>query len=292
MYSIELELNLELDFPVIIFGTTEMNASFSSSWVHSKLTTECLRRWEVCFVSHGRNKSFSSSSRLSYFFEDDRRNPHSGSRKFSNRKVYRGHGYDPHREPRSECGYFDGDELYGMISVRQAIMSGRRDIRELLVQDANEISNKKYRAFAADLLSLANSKGIRIRNFPKHDLNMLTENKNHQGFVLRASPLEVDKIESLPNSAVFKCVLALDAVEDPQNLGSLLRTSYFLGVDRVVTRGTNSAPLSPTVSNISFGATEFLPVSRVDSLTKFLEKSRENGWQVILNKTLSHHVAF
>ena len=272
-----------------------MNASFCTTCLQPKLFAEIMRRCESHLFSNARNMSFSTSSRSSDFVEDNRSKSYTGNKTSSSRKAFRGHGYDPDREPRSECGYFDGDELYGMISVMKAITSGRRDIRELLVQDANEMTNKKDKLFAADLLSLANLKGIRIRTFSKHDLNMLTENKNHQGFVLRASPLQVDKLESLPKSDVFKCVLALDAIEDPQNLGSLLRTSYFLGVDRVVTRGINSAPLSPAVSNISCGATEFLPVSRVDSLMKFLEKSRENGWQVRsirsnLNSRLFDHV--
>lgn len=271
-----------------------MNASFCTTCLQPKLFAEIMRRCESHLFSNARNMSFSTSSRSSDFVEDNRSKSYTGNKTSSSRKAFRGHGYDPDREPRSECGYFDGDELYGMISVMKAITSGRRDIRELLVQDANEMTNKKDKLFAADLLSLANLKGIRIRTFSKHDLNMLTENKNHQGFVLRASQLEVDKIESLAKPVGFKCVLALDAVEDPQNFGSLLRTSYFLGVDRVVTRGTNSAPLSPAVSNISCGATEFLPVSRVDSLIKFLEKSRENGWQVraieLMNSSLSLRV--
>jgi 21S rRNA (GM2251-2'-O)-methyltransferase len=111
-----------------------------------------------------------------------------------------------------------------------------------------DLANKKDEKSASEILRIAKAKGITIREFPKHDLNMLTENRPHQGFVLRAAPLQFKKIDSMPSSETFQCVLALDEVWDPQNFGALLRTSHFLGVDRVVVCAKNSAPLSPTVS--------------------------------------------
>jgi 21S rRNA (GM2251-2'-O)-methyltransferase len=75
-------------------------------------------------------------------------------------------------------------------------------------------------------------------------------------------------------------VLALDEVWDPQNFGALLRTAYFLRCDRVVVCSKNSAPLSPAVSRASAGAMEVMPVYSTDNMMKFLDKSRENGWQV------------
>jgi 21S rRNA (GM2251-2'-O)-methyltransferase len=72
----------------------------------------------------------------------------------------------------------------------------------------------------------------------------------------------------------------LDEVWDPQNFGALLRTAYFLRCDRVVVCSKNSAPLSPVVSRASAGAMEVMPVYSTDNMMKFLDKSRENGWQV------------
>jgi 21S rRNA (GM2251-2'-O)-methyltransferase len=67
-----------------------------------------------------------------------------------------------------------------------------------------ELSNKKDEASAREVLMLAQEKNITLREFPKHDLNMLVDNKPHQGFVLRARPLDLDLIDSLPPSDVFK----------------------------------------------------------------------------------------
>jgi 21S rRNA (GM2251-2'-O)-methyltransferase len=76
-------------------------------------------------------------------------------------------------------------------------------------------------------------------------------------------------------------VLALDEVFDPQNFGALLRSSYFLGVDKVVVCAKNSAPLSPVVSKASSGAMENMIVYSTDNMMRFLDKSKDNGWQVI-----------
>jgi len=79
----------------------------------------------------------------------------------------------------------------------------------------------------------------------------------------------------------FRCVLVLDEVWDPQNFGALLRTSHYLGCDKVVACAKNSAPLSPTVSKASSGAMEVIDVYSTGNLMKFLDNAKENGWQVI-----------
>jgi len=75
-------------------------------------------------------------------------------------------------------------------------------------------------------------------------------------------------------------VLALDEVWDPQNFGALLRTAYFLRCDKVVVCRKNSAPLSAAVSRASAGAMEVMQVYSTDNMMRFLDKSKENGWQV------------
>lgn len=76
-------------------------------------------------------------------------------------------------------------------------------------------------------------------------------------------------------------MLALDEVWDPQNFGALLRTAYFLRCDKVVVCSKNSAPLSAVVSRASAGAMEVMQVYSTDNMMKFLDKSKENGWQVV-----------
>eukprot|EP01038_Epipyxis_sp_PR26KG_P008158 gene8158-11041_t len=187
--------------------------------------------------------------------------------------------YEEKKEP--EYGSYDGDHIYGVSAVRLAIVNPKRTIKELLLQSGMELSNKKDEKTASEIVKIAKELNIPIREFSKHDLNMLTENRPHQGFVLRASPIEFIKLDYLEPSTHFRCVLALDEVWDPQNFGALLRTSHFLGCDKVVVCAKNSAPLSPTVSKASSGSLEVMDVYSTNQMMKFLDKSIANGWQVI-----------
>jgi 21S rRNA (GM2251-2'-O)-methyltransferase len=220
---------------------------------------------------------------------------------------YRDNNTHDNDEPREKpYGDYDGDHLYGVSPIKAALISDRRKVEELLVQEGMNLATKKDSKGAADILALAKKRGIPIREFPKHDLNMLSDNRPHQGFVLRASPLRFRRLEgsqalaAQPHGTVatagareeggttstsstrHKVVLALDEVWDPQNFGALLRTAHFLpGVAEVVVCAKNSAPLSETVSKASAGAMESVEVCSVDNMMKFLDNSVKEGWYVV-----------
>jgi tRNA G18 (ribose-2'-O)-methylase SpoU len=75
--------------------------------------------------------------------------------------------------------------------------------------------------------------------------------------------------------------LALDQIVDPQNLGALLRSAHFFGVDGVVTCAQASAPFSAAASKASSGAMEIMTIGEAKNLLQFLSRSRENGWTVV-----------
>jgi 21S rRNA (GM2251-2'-O)-methyltransferase len=103
-------------------------------------------------------------------------------------------------------GRYDGDHIYGVNSVRLALMAGRREIKELIIQTGMDLANKKDATAVKEILQLAEQKGIEVREFSKHDLNMMSDNKPHQGFVLRAQPLNFTSITHLEPSAQFRFV--------------------------------------------------------------------------------------
>jgi hypothetical protein len=76
--------------------------------------------------------------------------------------------------------------------------SARRHVDELLVQEGFDISNKKDESKAASILEMCSKRNIPITSMPKHDLNLLVDNRPHQGFVLRTQPLEIASITHLP----------------------------------------------------------------------------------------------
>jgi 21S rRNA (GM2251-2'-O)-methyltransferase len=91
-------------------------------------------------------------------------------------------------------------------------------------------TNKKDGKSANMIIQLAKEKNIPIKEYAKHDLNMLSDNRPHQGFILRCSGLSFHQIDSLEELKGFKCVLALDEVWDPQNFGALLRKSQLVSL--------------------------------------------------------------
>lgn len=134
-------------------------------------------------------------------------------------------------------------------------------------------------------------------------LNTLCGNRPHQGFVLRAHPLDFEPISFLPGAITEtegvaemqagdsppelpptvpgQVWLALDEVTDPQNFGALLRSAHFFGVGGVVTCAKNSSGLTATVSKASAGALEVMRVHSAANMMRFLRRSRENGWRIV-----------
>ena len=155
----------------------------------------------------------------------------------------------------------------------------------------------------------------------KHFLNQLCGNRPHQGVVLDCSPLEPTPIDvsamssstsssSTSNSGEnnskssssssssgstdmrSQLFLALDEVQDPQNLGALLRSAHFLGVDGVIVCGKNSAPLSAAVAKASAGALDHIHsrLFSVSSMPRFLNRCAEAGWDVVGTDTSAETV--
>jgi 21S rRNA (GM2251-2'-O)-methyltransferase len=95
------------------------------------------------------------------------------------------------------------------------------------------------------------------------------------------SPHRINPFSFSNNPSFSRVILALDEVQDPQNLGALLRTAYFLGCDRVVVSEKNTAPLSGVVSKASAGAMELIQVSAVKNMVSFLLDAKNQGWTVV-----------
>ena len=137
---------------------------------------------------------------------------------------------------------------------------------------------------AEELERLAGERGIPIATVDKGVLNALSGNRPHQGYVLRCGKLEFDSMPRLSmqeNSP--KLWLVLDEVVDPQNLGALLRSAYFMGGSKigVMVCAKNSAPPSPVVSAASAGALELLEVYSTSNLPRTLNAAREEGFRII-----------
>ncbi|KAL6224085.1 hypothetical protein ACLB2K_002941 [Fragaria x ananassa] len=135
------------------------------------------------------------------------------------------------------------------------------------------------------VLRMAENFGVTIKELRKHDLNMAADNRPHQGLLLDASPSEMVKIKELDPISVKEdkgsLWVALDEVTDPQNLGAIIRSSYYFGAAGVVLCAKNSAPLSGVVSKASAGSLELMELRYCKNMMQFLTSSADNGWRVL-----------
>jgi 23S rRNA (guanosine2251-2'-O)-methyltransferase len=176
--------------------------------------------------------------------------------------------------------------LYGLHPVEEALKAGKRRFDHVLV--ARERHDERLER----LVDLCRQANVRVRQEPREQLTLLAQTPAHQGVVALVRPQEFLAIEDLYTAGAktggaagaARLVLALDGVEDPQNLGALLRVADGAGVDGVVLTERRSAPLSPAAVKASAGAAEHLRIARVVNLVRALEDlKRQNLWIIGLD---------
>ncbi len=176
--------------------------------------------------------------------------------------------------------------LYGVHPVEEALKAGRRRFDHVLVAREREDARLER------LVNLCRQAGVRVRQESREQLTLMAKTPAHQGVVALVREQEFLSIEDLfdPDQAAApphtrRLLLALDGVEDPQNLGALLRVADGAGVDGVVLTERRSAPLSPVAVKASAGAAEHLRIARVVNLVRALEElKRRNLWIIGLDE--------
>ncbi len=175
--------------------------------------------------------------------------------------------------------------LYGVHPVEEALKAGRRRFDRVLVAE------ERHDPRMDQLVARCREAGVRVSQESREQLTLAAHTAAHQGVVAYVRSQESLSIEDLfsadpattPGAA--RLLLALDGVEDPQNLGALLRVADGAGVDGVVLTERRSAPLSPVAVKASAGATEHLRVARVVNLVRALEElKRQNLWIIGLDE--------
>ncbi|KAM9218490.1 rRNA methyltransferase 1, mitochondrial [Leptosomus discolor] len=175
--------------------------------------------------------------------------------------------------------------LFGIAPCALALSQSRRDLFRLFLKQ----SSGSQRLVMNEFVLQATARGVPVHHVKKKELDALCRGRVHQGVCLEATPLRFKSLEEAekpdlgdeesPNRQLIW--LALEHIQDPMNLGAVLRSAYFLGVDRVVTSQSNSCPLTPTVSKASSGAVEVFDVYGTDDLRSFLKAKTAEGWEVV-----------
>ncbi len=178
------------------------------------------------------------------------------------------------------------DVLYGLHPVNEALRARPGQLKHVSVARERE-ARRDPRLDA--LLELCRAVGVRVDAESREQLTRHARTDQHQGvvaFVRERSFLALEDLLATPAGASGKrFFLALDGVEDPHNLGALLRSADGAGVDGVLLPERRSAPLTATVAKSSAGASEHVRIARVTNLTRALETLKKTGvWIVGLDE--------
>lgn len=176
--------------------------------------------------------------------------------------------------------------LYGLHPVEEALRARAGAIDHIAVaRERQERADSRL----ARVVELARAAGVKVTQEPREQLDRHARTEMHQGVVAflrerRLLQLE-DLLEAPPDASGGRFFLALDGVEDPHNLGALLRSADGAGVTGVILPERRTAPLSAVVAKSSAGASEHVRIARVTNLTRALEQmKKQNIWIVGLDE--------
>lgn len=166
----------------------------------------------------------------------------------------------------------------GKHSVIEALKSGRTINKIWVAENAQKHLTQPIVVEAKKL-------GVVIQHVDKRKLDQLAPGVQHQGVVAQAAPYAYAEVEDILQAAEQKgeppFILLLDEIEDPHNLGSILRTADCTGVHGVIVPKRRSAQVTATVSKTSAGAAEYVPVARVTNLGQTIDSLKEKGIWVV-----------
>jgi 23S rRNA (guanosine2251-2'-O)-methyltransferase len=161
--------------------------------------------------------------------------------------------------------------ISGFNPVREALLTARAEILEMIVAR----SDQRIR----ELVELSAQRGIAPRQETRDALSARVGHSHHQGVALRMREYPYLALEALMEKppGEREPLVILDCIQDPQNLGALIRSACFLGARGVIIPQDRSAQVTETVVKIAAGATAYLPVVRVNNLVRTLEQLKEHG---------------
>jgi len=161
--------------------------------------------------------------------------------------------------------------IAGVHPVREALRAGRPLDRVLVARGLGG-------ARLQEIVDLCREKSIRLRFEPRETLDRASHTANHQGVIaMGAAHQYVDLDDVLPGA---KLLVVLDGVEDPHNLGAIVRTAHAAGAAAVIVPERRAAGITETVAKAAAGALEYLPVVRAGNSAKLLDTLKQKGFWI------------
>ena len=193
------------------------------------------------------------------------------------KKDYKPKNFEEKRkEPKDENEY--DDIIEGRNSVIE-LLNSNRDINKIFVQ------NGERHGSINKIIAMAKENKVVVTEVEKSKLDFMSKTKNHQGVIAVVPPFNYCEVEDIIDYAREKqedvFMLILDGIEDPHNLGSIIRTAETAGVHGIVIPKRRSVTVNSTVSKVSAGAVEHMKIARVNNITDTIRKLKEEGLWII-----------
>lgn len=185
------------------------------------------------------------------------------------------------KRKREHASSKDSRLLYGVNPLIEALRAERLPTEIIIAEGARD-------ARLRELIELAQARQVPVKHAPRAKLDREVGNSVHQGVMARISASAyadidtlLDTIAAAVGSGREPLVVVLDGIEDPRNLGAILRTAECAGADGVFIPERRAAGLNETVAKASAGAVEHLPIARATNLSRLIEQLKErNVWIV------------
>ena len=174
------------------------------------------------------------------------------------------------------------NQIYGLIPVLEILRAGKHRLEQITI--AEGARHERLR----ELLDLAKRARVPVHRAPKFALDRSLPGVTHQGVIARTAAATYSDADDLLDDLAARVgttepplVLGLDAVEDPRNLGAILRTAECAGVNGVFIPERRAVGLTATVAKAAAGALEYISVARVTNLVQLIEQlKRRNIWVI------------
>ncbi|HTH37991.1 MAG TPA: 23S rRNA (guanosine(2251)-2'-O)-methyltransferase RlmB [Pyrinomonadaceae bacterium] len=175
------------------------------------------------------------------------------------------------QEPANDKGL-----IYGIGPVLEALRSKARRIEKIIIAEGTRERRLD------EIFDLARDAGVRVDKSSREDLTRMTgPDATHQGIAAVASAAEYSSVDEILREAAIPLLVILDGVEDPRNLGAVIRTAECAGADGVIIPDRRAVGLTETAAKSSAGATEYLKVAKTTNINRLIDDlKKQNIWVV------------
>ncbi|MFR5262385.1 MAG: 23S rRNA (guanosine(2251)-2'-O)-methyltransferase RlmB [Christensenellales bacterium] len=167
--------------------------------------------------------------------------------------------------------------IFGRNSVIEALEASRK-LEKVLVLDGGTGSLRK-------IIGLAKASKVRVEFVDRKTLDRLSGGANHQGVVAKGQVFEYSNVDSICEAAATNgedpFILILDGIEDPHNLGAILRTGECAGVHGIIIPERRAASVDSVAMKVAAGAAEYVKVARVKNLSRTLDELKNKGVWIV-----------